>query len=315
MKKGFYTAPDQSLWQGRKDAKPNEYLFQQIECQSLSELNNKASTFALLGFCSDAGVKRNQGRPGAKEGPNVLKQTMASLPLQKEVSIIDAGNVECPDDELEQAQEQLGEAVFELLNNKCRPILLGGGHETAWGHYQGITKHIGDEDLAIINIDAHLDLRPLVNGKLGSSGTPFTQIAETRKKAGLNFNYYCFGIQTTANTKNLFHTAKELDVQYIPANDMHKNMQSSLELIDAILKKHKYIYLTICLDAFGSYLAPGVSAPQINGITLEQAATLIKPLIKSNKLLSSDIVEYAPCFDCDHKTAKLATHLISLFLA
>ena len=53
-------------------------------------------------------------------------------------------------------------------------IVIGGGHETAWGHFQGLAHP--NKDIAILNFDAHFDLRPLINGQLGSSGTPFRQI-------------------------------------------------------------------------------------------------------------------------------------------
>ena len=60
------------------------------------------------------------------------------------------------------------------------PIIFGGGHETAYGHYLGVRKYIGeDASLGIINIDAHFDLRPY--DEQPSSGTMFKQILEHDK--------------------------------------------------------------------------------------------------------------------------------------
>ena len=59
------------------------------------------------------------------------------------------------------------------------PVVLGGGHEVAFGTYLGLARisrsaHPGDR-IGILNLDAHFDLRP---GPVPSSGTPFRQIAE-----------------------------------------------------------------------------------------------------------------------------------------
>lgn len=312
-----YTPPKKADWFGRSDAQDDAYLFQQIQLLNLDEdLASQAITpgFALLGFASDEGVKRNLGRVGAQEGPDKLKQSLGQLPLQKKIALYDAGNIVCAGEDLEAAQKALGDKVAWLLANQLQPILLGGGHETAWGHYQGIAQHLGQEDIAIVNLDAHFDLRSPVQNTFGTSGTSFKQIADARKAQGLDFHYYCFGIQTTANTKALFETADALNTHYIFANDMHESMANAQQLVNNIIKKHKHIYLTICLDVFASHLAPGVSAPQVNGITLQQALQIIQPLLQSKKIISSDIVEYAPCFDIDRRTAKLACTLIDQML-
>jgi formiminoglutamase len=312
-----YLLPKQSTWHGRIDALEDDYLFQQIQLLKLTrapKLEDKKPGIALLGFHSDIGVKRNLGRIGARKGADAIKQALGSLPLQKKQTIYDAGSIVCTDDFLEAAQENLGNKIHLLLQHRFFPIVLGGGHETAWGHYQGIAKFLKEKDIAIVNLDAHFDLRPIIDNRYGSSGTSFRQIADHRQKAGLDFHYYCFGIQTTANTKGGFKIAKDLKVKHVLANDMHQDMQPALALIQKIIKKHKHVYLTVCLDVFASHLAPGVSAPQVNGITLQQALQLITPLSQSKKLISADIAEYAPSYDIDHRTAKLAVQLVDRLL-
>ena len=66
-------------------------------------------------------------------------------------------------------------------------VVLGGGHDMAYGHYKGLKQYLGSESvLGIINFDAHFDLRSNQNGN--NSGTPFYQIGvECRtKKIGIN---------------------------------------------------------------------------------------------------------------------------------
>ena len=86
------------------------------------------------------------------------------------------------------------------------PIILGGGHETAYGHYLGVRNYIGKEaKLGIINIDAHFDLRPY--NEQPSSGTMFRQILEQDE----NSSYLVLGIQRYGNTQALFDKADELE--------------------------------------------------------------------------------------------------------
>lgn len=306
-----YQPPQADLWQGRIDAKPNEYFYQLIQLLDLNQIHPAKSTgYALLGFACDEGVKRNLGRPGAKQGPEQIKKTLARFALHQSIHCYDAGQIVCADDNLEAAQQALGEAVSQILQLGLTPIVLGGGHETAWGHYQGLAQHKRAKNLGIVNFDAHFDLRDPLPGNLGSSGTPFRQIATERLSAGLAFDYYCLGIQPQANTESLFNTAKALNVRYIDARTFNNEPAQADELIKHIITEHDALYVSICLDAFAASLAPGVSAPQVLGVNYEPVLRCLESLIQSGKLLSLDIVELAPCYDANHQTSQLAASLI-----
>src|SRR6185437_6072062 len=142
------------------------------------------------------GVRRNQGRIGAAEGPDAIRRTLAKLPIHKNnFQLWDAGNILCSDGDLEASQTALSEIVSMLLSKKITPIILGGGHEVAWGHYQGIAKVYPHKNLGIINFDAHFDMRSKLEDNKGSSGTPFLQIAEAHQATKRRFDYNCVGIQ------------------------------------------------------------------------------------------------------------------------
>ena len=219
----FYSPPDMNLWQGREDAPPHAYFFQIMQSLPLLQpLSPQIPAFALIGFCCDEGIHRNLGRIGAKEGPSMIRKALAPLSVQKNLLCYDAGDIICHDNQLEEAQEALGEAIAILLKHRLTPILLGGGHELAWGHYQGIEKKIRDQTLGIVNFDAHLDMRPLLSENKGSSGTPFLQIAKACEAKNHPFHYYCIGIQKASNTQFLLDTAKKYHTQILFADDLHQ---------------------------------------------------------------------------------------------
>ena len=316
--KNRYVAPTPSLWTGRKDEPRNSRLFDQVQCVDLInepsfEAENRS--FGFLGFSCDEGVRRNQGNQGAASGPEALRKALASQPLHlKEPAVFyDFGDITCFDSDLEEAQSSLGKIVEQLHCHKIKPILLGGGHEISWGHYQGILSAHKDRSCGIVNFDAHFDLRSITKDGKGSSGTPFFQIATRLTKEQQKFSYLCIGIQEQSNTADLFQRAEELSVQYIKADDIHQN-KSCKQAIDRILEATDTIYLTICLDVFGASFAPGVSAPQVGGLSPMQVSPLIKYLVSSGKVIGFDIAEMCPSFDQRGMTARLGASLIASYI-
>jgi formiminoglutamase len=309
--KKYYFQADPTLWQGRQGEEPGTRMYHHVQCLNLltEESILKEKSYALLGFASDEGVRRNQGRPGALEGPKVLKQALAKLPYHGEtpLQLFDCGEIRCDDENLEAAQEALGELVQRIRKKGAFPIILGGGHEVSWGHYQGIRDL---DNLGIINFDAHFDLRPLLEGKKGSSGTPFLQIANDRQRQNKNFDYLCLGIQKTGNSSTLFKTAQDLGVKHVLAEDFFANKQELIEsTLKAFIESHDHIYLTLCLDVFAEAVAPGVSAPQALGLQPWHVLPLLSILAKSGKIVSFDIAEMSPPHDRSNITAQLGATL------
>jgi formiminoglutamase len=189
---------------------------------------------------------------------------------------------------------------------------MGGGHETAWGHFQGISPNC--KNLLIINFDAHYDMRPLIDGQWGSSGTPFTQIAEFCKKENNSFDYMCIGIQERSNTESICKRAEQWNVKTISAETIHsKGLASTLSLLDETIASYDGVYLSVCMDVFAQTYAPGVSAPQALGLKPWQVIPLIRKIVASKKVISADFVELCPPFDQDNQTARLVASLILEF--
>lgn len=309
-----YIPPDKTIWRGRADTPPESAFFQIIQMLNLlqADIEIKQPTFALIGFKSDEGIKRNNGRIGAAEGPMAIRQAFAKLPIQHQnFSCFDAGNIICSHGNLEEAQQALGEVVAILLREKVIPIVLGGGHELAWGHYQGIAEAYPQKNLGIINFDAHLDMRPLLSGNKGTSGTPFLQIAEDCKTANRKFDYNCIGIQHTGNSRQLFETAKKYHTNIVWADELQQGQtQKCVDFIDRVIDENDIVYTSICLDVFAAPFAPGVSAVQPLGIWPWHVIPLIRQLAASKKVISYDIAELSPRYDIDQRTAKLAANFI-----
>ncbi len=303
------------LWRGRTDEGGGKRWHQVIQPVGLpntegASLNRQP---VLLGFVCDEGVRRNKGRTGAAEGPESLRRSLAGMAWHGEAGILpyDAGDILCPNDRLEEAQKRLGRAVAELLRPGSFPIVLGGGHETAFGSYLGLREALGkDQPIGIINIDAHFDLRQPHRG--ASSGTPFWQISRCCREDRTPFSYFCIGINPTANTATLFAEAERLDIGFIPIDDCLTTPLSELQQrLSSFLEQQTVVYLTIDLDGFDAAYAPGVSAPACPGLSPGIVIPLLRHILASGKVVLTDICELNPSFDADQRTSRLAAGLVS----
>ena len=308
-------------WKGRIDSTTDYDAFrwhqwvQPLDLNEIAEPMDGKLGFAFIGFCSEQGVKRNKGRVGTALAPDFIRAQMSNFPctFSQEVKFYDAGNILCDEISMEEGQRLLGLAVEKILDLKLFPIVLGGGHETTFGHFQGqladLKKKKDSLDMGIINFDAHFDLRPYDNGP--SSGSMFRQIADIYKKEDAVYHYLPLGIQEQSNTVSLFKYAKEIGADYILAKEIqNSNYSVILEKIDTFLYECDSAYITICTDVFSSAFAPGVSATQSLGLDPEVVLPLIKHILRTRQVRGFDICEISPRFDQDNTTANLGAVLI-----
>jgi formiminoglutamase len=309
--------PNHNIWTGRLDEEDGELgkrWHQVVELKNFHSIEVDTNPcLAIVGFCSDEGVRRNKGRVGAKNAPDIIRKAIANLPYHQNYKkkIQDFGNILLEEGNLEAARKLQSEMVSELIRHQKLPIILGGGHETALGDYLGLAEHY--EKIGIINIDAHFDLRIPVEGS--TSGTPFFEMANFCHENNRSFNYFCIGIQPLGNTSALFERAKDLNVQTILADDVQKDLAQSLLELKAFTEEFDAIYLSLDLDVLDGSFAPGVSAPCANGLTPIQVKSIIQTVIQTNKIKVFDVVELNPEYDQDNRTAKLAAHFIGEFVA
>lgn len=254
---------------------------------------------SLIGFCSDEGVRRNKGRTGQKLGPVHVKNRLA--PLAYEGVLYEYGNI-MADEDLDGSQDCLGTHVDRVLEAEQFPIIIGGGHETLYGHYLGVRRHFKDAKIAVVNFDAHFDIRE----EAPSSGTMFHQIL----KADKNIDYFVFGIEPASNTRTLFETADKHDVRYLTLDELRSEQFENYRKILDELKDYDVVFGTLCMDAMQQGVAPGVSAPSANGFTAVEMHEMVGALSQLENLVSFDVSEVNPELDIDDRTSTFAASIV-----
>ncbi|QWF38562.1 formimidoylglutamase [Bordetella hinzii] len=270
-----------------------------------------AGEAALLGFACDAGVLRNQGRPGAAQGPHAIRRMLAGIPAHGLEILHDAGDVVCDDGDLEGAQQRYAAEVARLLATGAHTLALGGGHEIAWGSFMGLRQWLDAREDAgpvlVLNLDAHFDLR---TGRPASSGTPFDQVVTLCAERGLPLQYACLGVSRLSNTAALFARAEEVGAFWVEDVEMREaDLAARLADVDRLLAQARHVYLTVDLDVLPASVMPGVSAPAAYGVPLEVIERIVTRVAASGKLRLADLAEANPDFDIDNHGARVAARL------
>lgn len=305
-----------TIWKGRDDSAERgetTRVYQVVRHDGA----HGAGDAVLLGFASDAGVRRNQGRIGAAHGPESARRALAGLPAHGLTALWDAGDVACEGDALEDAQAALGLRVQRILGTAARLVVVGGGHEVAWGDFQGLRDCLYGNGgpggaLLVLNLDAHFDLR---SSRPGSSGTPFDQILEDAGARRLPVRYACLGVSRLGNTPALYARAHELGAFHVEDSWMQeRHLEARLGDLDRLMADVDHVYLTIDTDVLPASVAPGVSAPAPYGVPLSVIEACALHVKASGKLRLADVAEFNPQHDIDGHTARVVARLLWMLL-
>lgn len=258
----------------------------------------------LVGFPSDDGVRRNGGRPGASEGPERIRRRLYGLtpdprpesgmaPLLRRT--VDAGDVRVTGD-VEGDQERLGRVVGRWLSGGAFVVVLGGGHETAYGHFLGHVE--ADLEPEIVNWDAHPDVRPLRAGR-AHSGSPFRQALT--HPSGACRGYSVAGLLPHAVSAAHLGFLRERGCRVRWREEV--DATSASELFGSLSEP---VLASFDLDAVDQAWAPGVSAPAAGGMEPEVWLAAAEAAGRTPAVRSADVVELNPRLDPDDRTARLA---------
>ena len=211
--------------------------------------------------------------------------------------------------------------IIDTVNNDFFPLTIGGDHSIAIASTLASIKKYNN--LGIIWFDAHGDFNTFETTTTGNiHGLPFAALTNFEKKLLTEFhndNYY--------NPKNaVLVGASDIDKPY----ELQNLLDAGVTIFTAEDIKNKGaeiiynkafeiasagtngIHISYDLDVIDPSIAPGVSIPTNNGITLEDAYLFVNYIIKNkDNIKSLDLVEFNPLTDINKKTEKIASHILN----
>lgn len=288
----------------------------------LDALRADVPTCVIVGVPQHIGIERNGGRAGAALAPAAIRHwlyRMATADVQSAINearlqVIDAGNVRPEGLTLNQIHDEQHDAVHEILDRGMMPIVLGGGHDTAWPTIRAL-ESIGTS-FAVINIDAHADVRPLKDGVSAHSGSPFRQMLDTENSCLADGGFVEFGLQPIAVSRDHRDLVAQAGHHVMMLDEIRR--QGADAAWDAALRctsAADRLYVSLDMDAFASAFAPGVSAPSTDGFAPWEIGPALRQAARDHRFAAFDVVEVCPPLDVDGRTAKLAATMIMQVLA
>lgn len=257
----------------------------------------------ILGFPSDAGVARNGGRPGAAGGPAAIRKALYRMTPDARAPeayadllerAADLGDVEVTG-RVEEDQVRLAEAVSPHLNRRT-VIVLGGGHETAYGHLLGYVH--AEQPVHVLNWDAHTDVRDI--GAAGAhSGSPFRQALD--HPSGLVLSYSVAGVHPWRVASAHADLVRARGGRLVWSEDLDTGVVDRL-----VQETPRRALASFDIDAVSAPEAPGVSAPGVGGIPVPVWLHAAEACGRAEAFGSFEVVETNPALDHDGRTATLA---------
>ena len=217
-------------------------------------------------------------------------ETLAPFPVQQTVGA---------------ALDQLEGIVENLLVEERFPLTLGGEHSLTVGALRPFLRR--HENLVILRIDAHADLRD------GYDGEPFSHAATMRRCLDHpNLSLIGVGIRNISAEEISFFDANRKRIHLHWAKN--RTAWNLAEIMTPL--EGKPVYLSIDLDGFDSSLMPATGTPEPGGLFWDDVIAILDAAASaSRELVGADIVELAPLegwHACDFLAAKLAYKILSL---
>jgi formiminoglutamase len=298
------------------------------------DIKNSNAKFVVFGIAEDIGVRANYGRAGAA---TAYMPALDSFLSQQSNVFLDGSSVfilgEVVVDDLMEASLSLkkkdkqdmtklrnlvsliDERVVQVMQfliglNKI-PIIIGGGHNNAYGNIKGCKQALGKK-INVMNCDPHLDFRPL-EGR--HSGNGFSYAYE---EGDIN-KYAVLAMHEQYNNAFALNKFKEhpSDLFYNTYESIF--VREEIEFKDALKQCIAFVKDEVCgveLDLDAITNVPS-SAKTSSGITPMQGRQFVYQASVNLNVLYLHIAEGAPVLShikADNKTGKLIAYLISDFI-
>ena len=240
-------------------------------------------------------------RPGSRFGPNAIRKASWGMETYSpnlgrdlgDLKICDLGDLEIPFGNREIALSKIREVIQKIIDDGKYPVLLGGEHLITLPIVEGFRSRF--DDLTVIQLDAHADLRDEYLGETISHSTVMRRVLEV-VGAGKVFQ---FGVRSAS--KEEFSYANTIGSLYEFGEDgFHRALRSIGD---------RPLYISLDLDVLDPSILPGTGNPEPGGIDFNEMIFALKILGKA-RVIGFDIVELSPNHDPSEVSSIVTSKLV-----
>ena len=225
-------------------------------------------------------------RPGTRFGPSAVREVSTGLETYcpqldqdlEAMAYVDLGAVEIPFGAPEPVMEAVHHATTQVLDLQLKPLMLGGEHSISSGAVAAVAER--HPDLALVQLDAHADLRDEWLGSRHSHACAMRRCLDVLPSQKL------LQIAIRSGTREEFLELNNSG-RLVPIDQMVSRLRDLRGLP---------LYLTVDLDWFDPAVMPGTGTPEPGGFLWKHFAELVNEL-RNHNLVGADVVELAPQLD------------------
>jgi formiminoglutamase len=229
------------------------------------------------------------------------RESIINSTISKKKNIIKARNF------VESIDKDVTHIVSSIIKAGKIPIVIGGGHNNAYGNIKGYALANNDK-VNVINLDAHTDFRP-EEGRHSGNGFSYA-FAE-----GFLKNYFVFGLHENYTSDKIFktlHKLKEIKYNTYDAIEIRNELDFNAEMevaLDHVANKN--FGIEIDCDAVENIPS---SAMTPSGFSVKQARQFVHYFGKHKNASYLHICEASPTKKTRTTVGKLMTYLITDFI-
>lgn len=203
----------------------------------------------------------------------------------------------------EEMMAHLYEQAKELVGSKKFVTMIGGEHSISAPVIRAHAESY--ENLSVLQIDAHADLRE------GYDGTRFSHACIMRR---VTEDHHISSVQCGIRSLSAeeARAIKDLPTRIFWAKDI---VGRSDWWTDAISSLTENVYLTFDIDGLDSSLVPHTGTPEPGGLQWYETLAFLRHVAKNRRIVGMDLVEYAPPEAGGDATAFLCAKLIYKILS
>jgi formimidoylglutamase len=265
----------------------------------------------LIGLPYDGGIP---SRPGARFGPRALREALAAFGAHDGDADLpplpDLGDLQLPTMNGSESHARIEHAARRAFSAGGLPLFVGGDHGCTGSIVRGLAAARPGIRLALVSIDAHLDVREYDDASLLSSGTPFRRALELPILDGARTGM--IGLRRFANSGHYLRWARDRGIVMRTVEQVSGEGARAVatEVLSRVMADADALYLSIDIDAADAAFAPGVSAPGIGGLSSREMIDLVSTIAAHPTLAGADLMELSPPYDQDSRTARLGARLL-----
>ncbi|MFD0836354.1 formimidoylglutamase [Mariniflexile aquimaris] len=294
------------------------------------QLLNLDVTHVIIGLPEDVGVYANYGKTGASKAWVATLKVLLNIQsneFTRANKVLILGHLDFSEEllkmsELDPSKKKSINKARKLVNDIDKqvtfiveqivaagkiPIIIGGGHNNAYGNIKGTSLAL-KKPINAINFDAHSDFRP-EEGRHSGNGFSYAY-AE-----GFLKNYYIFGLQRNYSPDKLYKTLKKLKlIKFATFEDLE--VSKKLKFKDTLEQALTHVGNTafgVELDCDAIENIPS-SAMTPSGFSVNRARSFVSYFGKQENAKYLHICEAAPTKKTETQVGKLITYLIIDFI-